>query len=200
MSVHGRLSARVRDAVIPILDPATGQVRSGRCVEVVDATLAHHAGVFSVPEFTRIGNRIVANLDPPTPDDAHERRYLHLSRLANGSLVGKFACGPAQAVALTAAIAALSAPRPGVGIDADGVEHAIPDQRTPAQRDLDALIDAATHNCTGHPDHPGHPRPRRRRARPAARGHGGHRRDQRRGRRARTTATTGHRGGRQRRR
>ena len=66
VGVHGRLRSGVRDAVVPILDPATGEVRSGRCVEVVDATLAQHARVFSVPELARIGD---ADRGEPGPAD-----------------------------------------------------------------------------------------------------------------------------------
>ena len=83
---------------MPVTDPATGEVRVERCVRVVDAALAEHARGTTVPEFTRIADRIVQDLDPPGPGDGHRRRYLHLSRLPDGSLLGRFACGPAQAL------------------------------------------------------------------------------------------------------
>ncbi len=86
------------------------------------------------------------DLDPPRPGDAHRRRYLHLSRLPDGSLLGRFACGPAQALTLTTVLAALAGPRPGKAIDADGVEHDLPDERTPAERRMDALAEAVDHN------------------------------------------------------
>ncbi len=105
-----------------------------------------HARGYTVPEFTRIADRIVADLDPPRPGDAHRRRYLHLSRLPDGSLLGRFACGPAQALTLTTVLAALAGPRPGKAIDADGVEHDLPDERTPAERRMDALAEAVDHN------------------------------------------------------
>ncbi len=86
------------------------------------------------------------DLDPPRPGDAHRRRYLHLSRLPDGSLLGRFACGPAQALTLTTVLAALAGPRPGKAIDADGVERDLPDERTPAERRMDALAEAVDHN------------------------------------------------------
>ena len=67
--------------------------------------------------------RLVEHLDPPSPEGAHERRYLHLSQLPDGSLVGRFACGPAQALAFQAVIEAGAAPQPGRAVDADGVER-----------------------------------------------------------------------------
>ncbi len=99
-----------------------------------------------MPEFTRIADRIVADLDPPRPGDAHRRRYLHLSRLPDGSLLGRFACGPAQALTLTTVLAAFAGPRPGKAVDADGVERDLPDERTPAERRMDALAEAVDHN------------------------------------------------------
>jgi Domain of unknown function (DUF222) len=88
----------------------------------------------------------VQNLNPPEPGDAHRRRYLLLSRLADGSVRGRFAFGPAQALTLTAVLAALAGPRPGTAVDADGVEHDLPDERDPGQRRADALIEAIDHN------------------------------------------------------
>jgi hypothetical protein len=38
-------------------------------------------------------------------------------------------------------IAAGSAPRPGLAVDADGVEHPIPDTRDRGARQIDALLD-----------------------------------------------------------
>ncbi len=141
-SVHRRLHARVRDALIPIVDPVTGEESQRRCIEVVAAVLARQAQALTVPEFRRAADQLVEHLDPPSPDGAHQRRYLHLAQLPDGSLIGKFACGPAQALAFAAIIAAGAAPRPGTGIDPDGIEHSLPDERTPAQRRVDALTDA----------------------------------------------------------
>ena len=146
VGVHRRLHASVREQVMPVTDPVTGEVRDERCIRVVDAALAEHARGYTVPEFTRIADRIVQDLDPPRPGDAHRRRYLHLSRLPDGSLLGRFACGPAQALTLTTILAALAGPRPGKAIDADGVEHDLPDERTPAERRMDALAEAIDHN------------------------------------------------------
>ncbi len=146
VGVHRRLRAAVREQAMPVTDPVTGEVREERCIRVVDAALARHARGYTVPEFTRIADRIVHDLDPPRPGDAHRRRYLHLSRLPDGSLLGRFACGPAQALTLTTVLAALAGPRPGKAIDADGVERDLPDERTPAERRMDALVEAIDHN------------------------------------------------------
>jgi hypothetical protein len=143
---HERLGAATRNALMPIQDPQTAEVIERRCVELVDATLAEQARRFGVPEFTRIADRLVQNLNPPEPGDAHRRRYLHLSRLADGSVRGRFAFGPAQALTLTAVLAALAGPRPGTVVDADGVEHDLPDERDAGQRRADALIEAIDHN------------------------------------------------------
>jgi hypothetical protein len=115
VGVHRRLRASVREQAMPVTDPETGELREERCIRVVDAALAAHARGYTVPEFTRIADRIVQDLDPPRPGDAHRRRYLHLSRLPDGSLLGRFACGPAQALTLTTVLAALAGPRPGEG-------------------------------------------------------------------------------------
>jgi hypothetical protein len=143
---YERLGAATRNALMPVQDPRTAEVTERRCVELVDATLAEQARRFSVPEFTRIAEHLVQNLNPPEPGDAHRRRYLHLSRLADGSVRGRFAFGPAQALTLTAVLAALAGPRPGMAVDADGVEHDLSDERDPGQRRADALIEAIDHN------------------------------------------------------
>jgi hypothetical protein len=134
--VHTQLGAGVRGRV----DPSTGQV----CLDVVDGVLAAQARAASVAELDRFGRRLVEQLNPVSPNGAHQRRYLYLSPLPDGSLLGKFACGPAQAALLRAAVTAGAAPRPGVGIDADGVRHDLPDERTAAQRRMDALTEIIT--------------------------------------------------------
>jgi hypothetical protein len=134
--VHTQLGAGVRGRV----DPSTGQV----CVDVVGGVLAAQARAASVAELDRFGRRLVEQLNPVSPDGAHQRRYRYLSPLPDGSLLGKFACGPAQAALLRAAVTAGAAPRPGVGIDADGVRHDLPDERTAAQRRMDALSEIVT--------------------------------------------------------
>jgi hypothetical protein len=165
-SVHRRLGATARERLMPDADPdpdpdadvdvdpdtgeVTGELTERRTIDAVDAILAARARDFTVPEFTRIGDRIVETLNPPGPDGAHARRYLHLSALADGSLSGKFFCGPAQALTLTAVIAALATPQPGRAIDADGAEIDLPDDRTAPQRRIDALLDAIDHHPCAH--------------------------------------------------
>src|SRR4051812_36946008 len=114
-----KLGAAARNALMPVQDPQTAEVTERRCVELVDAGLAEQARRFSVPEFARIDERLVQNLNPPEPGDAHRRRYLLLSRLADGSVRGPFAFGPAQAPTLAAVLAALAGPGPGPAPPAD---------------------------------------------------------------------------------
>jgi hypothetical protein len=124
-------------------------VGAARCIQVVDRLLAARAQAFTVPEFRRLADRLLVHLDPPTgPGDAHAKRYLHLSYLPDGSLVGKFACGPAQALVIASVIAAGSAPQPGLGVDADGIDHVLPDERSPEQRRMDALAEAVMAGAT----------------------------------------------------
>jgi hypothetical protein len=132
--VHERLGATVREVLVDGEDGV-------RCIDLVDATLARHARALTVPELRRVADRIVEHLHPPTPDGAHERRYLNVSTLPDGSLIGRFACGPAQGLVLLAAIAAGAEPRPGLCVDADGVERSLPDGRSAAQRRMDALAE-----------------------------------------------------------
>ncbi|MGZ4611851.1 MAG: DUF222 domain-containing protein [Kineosporiaceae bacterium] len=134
----------MRDALVPVADPVTGEEREQRCIRVVDAVLARQARALTVPEAKRAADRLIEHLDPPSPEGAHEGRYLHLSHLPGGSLRGTFACGPAQALAFEAVIAAGAAPSPGSAVDADGIDHPIADERTVAQRRMDALTDALT--------------------------------------------------------
>src|SRR3954451_3697408 len=150
-SVHRRLGT-VRETPMPVTDESTGEVAEKRAIAVVHTALAGYALSFSVPELARIGDRIIEQLNPPTPDRAHARRYLHLSPLPDGSLSGTFFCGPAQALKLTSIIAALAGPRPGKAIDADGISIDLPDERTAPQRRIDALLDAIDHHpCTHRP-------------------------------------------------
>ncbi len=116
----------------------TEQVRQ---ILVVDCLLLHYALRMSVAELDAVGRRIVETLNPPSPAGAHERRFLHMSQLPGGAWVGRFECGPAQGLFIKRAVAAWSAPRPGVAIDADGVEHKVPDLRDLGARQVDALND-----------------------------------------------------------
>jgi len=140
--VRRRLHTGVRDALVATVDPATGEESERRCIEVVDDVLARQARALTVPDLQRAADRLIEHLDPPSSEGAHQRRYLHLAQLPDGSLVGRFACGPAQALAFQAVIAAGAAPQPGIAIDPDGVERAIPDDRSIGQRRMDALADA----------------------------------------------------------
>ena len=106
--------------------------------------LAHYARRFTVTELEAIADRIVATLNPPDPKGAHERRYLHMSQLPDGTWRARFECGPEQGLRIKRALAAFSAPRPGTAIDADGVEHAIPDTRDLGARQIDAVTDIIT--------------------------------------------------------
>ena len=98
----------------------------------------------STPQLAAFAAALVAELNPKTPAGAHERRFLHMSRDSTGAWVGRFAAGPGQGDVIKAVITAGSAPRPGVGIDRDGVRHDLRDHRDLGQRQIDALTDALT--------------------------------------------------------
>src|SRR4051794_8511906 len=132
---------QLRAALAGLSDGFTARVRQ---IRIVDAMLAHYARRHTVTELEAIAARIVAEVNPPTDKSAHERRYLYMSQLPDGSWVGRFSCGPAQGLVIKRAIAAGSAPRPGTAIDADGVEHPIPDTRDLGARQIDALHDIVT--------------------------------------------------------
>src|SRR3954454_5398510 len=156
---HKQVGAAARGALVECATPdpdRDGQLRAAlaglsdaftaraRQIRIVDAMLAHYARRHTVTELEAIAARIVAEVNPPTDKSAHERRYLYMSQLPDGTWVGRFSCGPAQGLVIKRAIAAGSAPRPGTGIDADGVEHAIPDTRDLGARQIDALHDIVT--------------------------------------------------------
>src|SRR4051794_39153256 len=158
---HEQVGAAARDALVECTTPdpdrdRDGQLRAAlaglsdaftarvRQIRIVDAMLAHYARRHTVTELEAIAARIVAEGNPPTDKSGHERRYLYMSQLPDGTWVGRFSCGPAQGLVIKRAIAAGSAPRPGTGIDADGVEHPIPDTRDLGARQIDALHDIVT--------------------------------------------------------
>ena len=140
-----RLSPTAQHGTIQVVDAATGELTERPCLPVLDATLAAQARVVGVPELRAVADRLVEHLNPPpTNTDAHRRRYLNLTVLPDGSLSGRFTCGPTQALALTAVIAAGSQPQSGRAVDENGVEQAIPDGRAPSARRMDALVEAVT--------------------------------------------------------
>src|SRR5215212_9345805 len=158
---HQRLGPAVREALVECTIPDADRDRDGalraalagvsagftarvRQIGIVDAMLAHYARRHTVTELEAIADRIVTELNPPTDKAAHERRYLYMSQLPDGAWVGRFSCGPAQGLVIKRAIAAGSAPRPGIAIDADGVEHPLPDRRDLGARQIDALHDIVT--------------------------------------------------------
>jgi hypothetical protein len=151
VNVHRRLGATCRESAMSLVDPDTGETTERRTVEAVDATMAARARDFTVTELGRIGARLVETLNPPTPDGASSRRYLNLSPLPDGSLLGRLCLDPVQSLAFLAVITALAAPRPGKAVDGDGIERDLPDDRSPGQRRADALMDALRHrSCAGH--------------------------------------------------
>ena len=115
-----------------------------RQILVVDVLLAHYARTLTVAELEAVAARIVRTLNAPDPKGAHERRFLFMSQLPDGSWRGRFECGPEQGLRIKRALAAFSAPRPGAGIDADGVRHDIPDTRDLGARQIDAVTDIIT--------------------------------------------------------
>ena len=177
---------QLRAALATLSDAFTTRVR---LIRVVDVLLAHYARSFTVTELEAIAARIVRTLNPPDPKGAHERRYLHMSQLPDGTWRARFECGPEQGLRIKRALAAFSAPRPGTAIDADGVEHAIPDTRDLGARQIDAVSDIITialaktgitlptdtHPAAAPPDLPEPPEPGRP-VRPAVRHRRGRRR------------------------
>src|SRR3954469_3487005 len=165
---HHALGAAARDAVVPVADLRAMAAELGptgaaleallaavndegiRQIRVVDAVLAHHARRLSVPEFDVLARRIVDHLNPPSDQRAHEQRFLHMSSAFDGSWVGKFSCGAAQGAVLKAALSALSAPRPGLAIDGDGVKRVIPDERDLGARQMDALMELVSAALAAH--------------------------------------------------
>src|SRR3954471_3550370 len=158
---HKQVGAAARDALVECTTPdpdrdRDGQLRAAlaglsdgftarvRQIRIGDAMLAHYARRHTVAELDAIVAPIQAEVNPPTDKSGHERRYLYMSQLPDGTWVGRFSCGPAQGLVIKRAIAAGSAPRPGAAIDGDGVEHAIPDRRDFGARQIDALHDIVT--------------------------------------------------------
>ncbi len=117
----------------------------------VDTYLAEQAKVLSARDVARLGEQLLALLDPDGQDsfdpDAHTRRELTFHNDATGMLVGRFALDPASGSLLRAAINALvkngmSQPDPGEGPDGQPLLP-LPDDRNPTQRRADALADLA---------------------------------------------------------
>src|SRR3954447_16272839 len=106
--------------------------------------LAHYARRHSVAELEAIAHRIVATLNQPSPKGAHERRYLHMSQLPDGTWVGRFSCGPAQGLVIKRALNAGATRRPGNAIDADRVAPPGPDVPGFGPRQMDAMHDIFT--------------------------------------------------------
>jgi hypothetical protein len=131
----------LRAALAGLSDAFTARVRQ---IRVVDAVLAQHARRLTVAELEAVARRIVAVLNPPSAQGGHQRRFLHMSQLPDGAWVGRFSCGPGQGLLIKRALAAGSAPRPGTAVDADGVQHTIPDPRDLGARQIDALHDLVT--------------------------------------------------------
>ncbi|MFZ0157977.1 MAG: DUF222 domain-containing protein, partial [Kineosporiaceae bacterium] len=125
----------------------------------VDAYLAEQATRLSARDVARLGDHLLAMLDPDGQDsfdpDAHTRRELTYHTDATGMLVGRFALDPASGSLVRAAISALvksgmTQPDPGEAPDShheDGQPVQpllpLPDDRTPAQRRADAFTDLA---------------------------------------------------------
>ncbi|MFZ0161520.1 MAG: DUF222 domain-containing protein, partial [Kineosporiaceae bacterium] len=129
----------------------------------VDAYLAAQAAVLPARDLARLGEQLLAVLDPDGQNsfdpDAHTRRDLTFHTDATGMLVGRFALDPASGSLVRAAINALvtqgrSQPDPGESPDGQPLLP-LPDDRTPAQRRADALADLARTYLHG----PGRPAP-----------------------------------------
>ena len=115
-----------------------------RQIRVVDAMLAHYARRHSVAELEVLAHRIVQELNRSSRPGRTSGATCTCPNCRTGNGAAGSACGPAQGLLLKRALAAFSAPRPGKAIDADGVEHAIPDTRDLGARQMDAVTDIVT--------------------------------------------------------
>ena len=143
---HRDLGPQVREEIVPLdIDPATKVVREdsryGRRIEAMDTLLTGESQQLSVDDLDALARSLVDELNPKEPAGAHERRFLYASAGRDGTVVGKFACGATQGALILAVLAARNAPRPGLAIDQDGVEHLLRDDRDLGQRNIDALTD-----------------------------------------------------------
>src|SRR3954467_15794086 len=139
---HRDLGAKLREEIVPVPDENGVVVGCVRRIEAMDELLTLKAQRLGVEQVDRFARDLVDKLNPKTPAGAHERRFLHATPDRDGTVVGKFACGATQGALLLAVLAASNAPRPGLAIDADGVEHVLRDERDLGQRNMDALTDA----------------------------------------------------------
>ena len=136
----------MREEIVPLdIDPPTKVVREdsryGRRIEAMDTLLTGESQQLSVDDLDALARSLVDELNPKEPAGAHERRFLYASAGRDGTVVGKFACGATQGALILAVLAARNAPRPGLAIDQDGVEHLLRDDRDLGQRNIDALTD-----------------------------------------------------------
>ena len=151
VGVHHRLGPTARKKLAPVTDPDTGEVTdqppSPRWTPPSPGTPARQR--------SRTGpdrGRSVADAEPAVPGRRPPPPLPAPVPMGGRIPVRQVLLRPAQALKLTAIIAALAAPRPGSAVDADGVSVDLPDDRTAPQRRLDALLDAVDHHhpCTHH--------------------------------------------------
>ena len=133
----------MRAALAGLSDAFTARVRQ---IRVVDVLLAHYARRYSVAELEAIAAPDRADVEPrPTPKGAHERRFLHMSQLPNGTWRGRFACGPAAGTADQAGPGrVLPRPAPARPSTPTASNTTIPDTRDLGARQIDAVTDIIT--------------------------------------------------------
>ena len=152
-------SGRRRSRVITETMAAIPATVSATDRETAEAELARHARSFNSTSLHRIGQHILAHLDPDGPEPRDEPQpapaagELRLWDRRDGRLGLEGYLEPEHRAAFRSLIDQLAAPRPAT--------DAIPDERTTPQRNADALLEIcglarAAHDCpstAGEPPH-----------------------------------------------
>ncbi len=126
---HLRVITAIMRRIPPSTDPET--------VELAEQTLAGSARRFDPAALTRIGERLLAYLDPDGPeptDEPEQARELRVRTGSDGSVSLSGRLDPEGGARVLEVLNSLNGRRPPV----DGV----PDMRSPARRNADALIEA----------------------------------------------------------
>ncbi len=126
---HLRVITAIMRRIPPSTDPET--------VELAEQTLAGSARRFDPAALTRIGERLLAYLDPDGPeptDEPEQTRELRVRTGSDGSVSLSGRLDPEGGARVLEVLNSLNGRRPPV----DGV----PDLRSPARRNADALVEA----------------------------------------------------------
>ncbi|MGQ0779454.1 MAG: DUF222 domain-containing protein [Pseudonocardiales bacterium] len=108
-------------------------------VAAAEQTLAHMARRFDPPALSRIAERLLAHLDPDgtaPPEEPEQQRELRVRTGPDGTVRLAGTLDPEGGARVTEVLGSLNQRRAPI----DGV----PDERSPARRDADALVEAMT--------------------------------------------------------